>query len=187
MVMTIETDPTTPFGGEGVPPAEWIYRSWLDAVSGRGPAFIESFLADIAARTGHTWSAIPTFPRARSLAASVDAYVNHDRWMWDCRVCNASQACTPVDPRAFCIDCFNGGDGWWPVVFPAERTALETLLARRPDRSTRNWLPTETLHDIQIENVVHHLDGDLPNRPLPDMVDTIVRPIRARLGIEEGD
>lgn len=52
-----------------------------------------------------------------------------------------------------CPEC-----GWTgPARWPAEdlRVGVEALLALRPVRATRNWLPGESLHDLLVENAEH--------------------------------
>jgi len=57
------------------------------------------------------------------------------------------------DQRYACPDC---GEGWWDVVFPPFKLAIERLLLLRPliDRlpSSRNWEVTETVGDLVREN-----------------------------------
>jgi hypothetical protein len=95
---------------------------------------------------------------------AVHAYVNHSRWLWDCPVCNGSELCSDLDPRAVCRLCGNAGDGWWQIVWPDDTTRerVEVLLERRPDPRTRNWTPGELVEQLQAENLQHGIDPDLP-------------------------
>lgn len=160
-IRTIETDPESPFGEPEIPAAEWTLRHVIKEQFGRGLAAGMAWLA----RGGI--SSLPKFPQGQSLERTVVAYVNHGRWLWDCGQCGAAQACTPNDPRAFCVGCFNGGDGWWPVEFPAEMRTIETLLERRPRDAQRNWQPPETIDQLQLENLSIGVDPDLPDRQWP--------------------
>jgi hypothetical protein len=46
--------------------------------------------------------------------------------------------------------------GWaGPAQWPAHWRGIEQILADRPDPSTRNWLPGETLGDLERENAEH--------------------------------
>jgi hypothetical protein len=38
---------------------------------------------------------------------------------------------------------------------------VERLLTFRPDVTTRNWVPGETLHDLLAENVAHGIGPDV--------------------------
>jgi hypothetical protein len=63
----------------------------------------------------------------------------------------------PGDHRFFCVECLNQHvegrviyAGW-----PRNASEVEKRLVRRPDRSTRNWVPAETLAELDAENVEH--------------------------------
>jgi hypothetical protein len=134
---------------------------------------VNAFVRDAGRRSGRELTAVPRFPTHASLDRTVVAFVNHGRWLWECPICHAAQVCSATDHRAFCIDCFNGGDGWWPIVWPDEPTlrAAVTLLVRRPDKTLRNWHPAvESVQQLQAENVRHGLDPDVPGLPWPGAV-----------------
>lgn len=71
-----------------------------------------------------------------------------------------------MDPGADLFVC-SGCDTAAEVVWPSEETVygIERLLLMRPDESTRNWEPGETLVDLMMENGAHGLlssvDGKL--------------------------
>lgn len=149
-VRTIETDPTSPFGDAEVPPAEWTFRFVAREAFARGPEFTKAWLAQCGA------DRLPKFPAAASLERTVTAYVNHGRWLWDCPICKAAQCCTPNDPRAFCVGCFNRGDGYWPVLFPDAQVIADAtvLLERRARVEEQNWNPAgESIDQLQLENL----------------------------------
>lgn len=65
----------------------------------------------------------------------------------------------------------------WPAKWPSDtlRRGVEQILGDRPDRTTRNWYPHESLADLTLENALHgiapvdalaardaHLAGELP-------------------------
>lgn len=164
MICTIETDPASPFGPPEVPAAEWTYRAVLEQSFARGPQFVLAWLGKAGVNRP------PAFPRGMSLEHSVDAYVNHGRWLWDCPRCNAAQVASDTDLRAFCTDCFNGGDGYYAVRYPAARAAIETLLDRRPE-TARHWTPGETVEQLQAENIAHGFDGELDGYEWPGAKD----------------
>jgi hypothetical protein len=47
------------------------------------------------------------------------------------------------------------GRRWRPVTLPSDVEAIEGALVVRPDRSTRNWQPGETVDDLLRENREH--------------------------------
>lgn len=53
----------------------------------------------------------------------------------------------------FCCVCANAAVGhlWRPVVWPANRGAIEAALGERPVPQTRNWLPGETPESLRAE------------------------------------
>lgn len=55
-----------------------------------------------------------------------------------------------------CWDC-----GWVTehIVWPQDPDSIEAVLAMRPNETTRNWWPGETLQSLILENVQH---GILP-------------------------
>lgn len=162
---TIETDPISPFGEPEVPAAEWTYREWRRLALEQGIGYLRSHLGMASQRAGRTFATMPEWPRGRSLDRSVEAFVNDGRWLWECPVCRAAQVCAASDPRAFCVECFNAGDGWWPVEWPDAKTvtAAEHVLAARPSDRERNWRPSrESLRDLQTENLQRGVDPDAP-------------------------
>lgn len=184
-MLTIETDARTPFCDAHIPPAEWIYwsfrRGLLEAAD---PArHLGAYLREVQDRTSLRFDRLPDFPAARSLAAHVDARVDWGRWVWDCPTpgCGEAQIASDTDHRGFCVGCFNGGDGWWPVVFPAPRRQIEELLGRRP-LAARNWRTGETLLSVQVENLAHGVDPDLDGQLLPAARD-VLPAVRRELGL----
>lgn len=184
MIFTIENDPESwaarALGSAGplaaTPPAEWTYRACLEQQMRAGSLLAQAWLEAKGLRE------MPRFPRAASLERTVAARINHGRWLWDCAHCSAAQVCTPADPRAFCVSCFNRGDGWWPVEFPEDKAAIEELLVRRPDASQRNWRPGESIEDLQLENLGLGVDPDVGEHRWPDAAHALelVRSFRDR-------
>ncbi len=160
MIRTIETDPDSPFGPLEVPAAEWTFRHCRAEAFKRGDQFVQAWITRAGVRDAQ-------FPKFMSLDHTVKAYVNHGRWLWDCPRCAAAQCCTPYDPRAFCADCLNGGDGWYPVLWPAEQHAIETLLERRSLDDQRNWALGETVAQLQSENLSLGLDPETLDHEWP--------------------
>lgn len=107
----------------------------------------------------------------RSGTYVVEAYANWSRWVARCGLCPSAEQLRPhgrtfngpnvtLPPWFECVECGTVTE----VIWPAEQfvAAVERLLMMRPDPSTRNWLPGETLSDLMLENGAHgifdHLD-----------------------------
>ena len=99
--------------------------------------------------------AIP-MPRLTADGPVLSAEVNHGRWLVRCPSCAGAELVDLEDLRFFCISCAMVGWGgkWLPVKMPSlsHRTKIEAELLKRPRRETRNWLPGETLKQLQAEN-----------------------------------
>jgi hypothetical protein len=80
--------------------------------------------------------------------------MNHGRWVAHCPFCNSAEIAQP--PVFFCQDCRNQMMDNKPLPFEMPRywRAIEEVLAVRP-KINRNWLPGETLKDLQRENHEH--------------------------------
>ncbi len=95
------------------------------------------------------------------------AYVNLGRWVADCPAAPCRHPMTGergvgaeyVSPGLpfMCQWCWNAdiGDRFREVDFPPDRGTLEAELLRRVEPDNRNWLPGETVADLQIENIAH--------------------------------
>jgi hypothetical protein len=78
------------------------------------------------------------------------ARIDHGRWVADCnlddparqRQCRAAQYAHPDDRRLYCSTCTNQAVGgrWRPVLWPADRAAVEAPLGGLPPRE-QNWRP----------------------------------------------
>ena len=91
----------------------------------------------------------------------VAARVNWGRWVVDCPRCPDAAVMDPGAPMFLC-KCGAPAE----VVWPPEETVygIERLLLMRPDPSTRNWVPEETLVDLMVENGAHGIFS-APNLP----------------------
>lgn len=86
--------------------------------------------------------------RLQPLKVTLDAYVNHGRWVCDC-VCNGGIACSPDMTDGACLDC----GCIFAIRFPAPKVRREgeTALGPRPVPQ-RNWYPsTETPARLRAE------------------------------------
>jgi hypothetical protein len=104
---------------------------------------------------------IPDLSRRRQLDSTTAtiARVNDGAWIADCPFCNSAQKVTPLDPRFLCAGldgCLNGpvSGAYVEVVFPAKavRERIEVVLLARTNRTSRNWLPGESVADLIAEN-----------------------------------
>lgn len=90
------------------------------------------------------------------------AYVNWGRWVVDCGCCSAMA----LEGFPSEVKCFECGEVQ-VVIYPAERDAIEAILALRPGKilggtlayPNRNWKPGESVRDLQKENRDHGLGG----------------------------
>ena len=94
----------------------------------------------------------------RSTSAQIVPRANWGRWVVDCPRCPSALTLDPGTPAFRCVDCGTDAE----VIWPPEETiyAVERLLLMRPDVTTQNWTPGETLHDLLRENALHGIfDG----------------------------
>lgn len=94
---------------------------------------------------------IPVAPHADSTVRV--AFITGGDWKVSCPCGNAPA----TDPEWCVAYCFTCGAQYDRVVFPdtPTRLAIERVLGRRPGEANRNWLPTETLAELEQENLAH--------------------------------
>lgn len=88
------------------------------------------------------------------------AEANWGRWIVRCPApyCTNAIQVGRWEPVFRCLGA--GACGWsTELIWPADPEGIETLLMMRPDMTTRNWLPGETLQQLLVENTQH---GVLP-------------------------
>jgi hypothetical protein len=96
---------------------------------------------------------VPSFD---GINGTVDAEVNHGRWLAQCPRCpNAIM----LSRDALLFLCDNCGEGWLNVTWPLDREEIEATLQFREDDTNRNWTPNETTDDLRKENNENGLDG----------------------------
>ena len=85
---------------------------------------------------------------------TLKAEVNHGRWIVNCPFCNNAEFL--FDEYFYCNQCKNEGiqGGIYKVEIPKERNRIEELLEKRPIKN-RNWLSTETVEQLEEENIEH--------------------------------
>jgi hypothetical protein len=83
----------------------------------------------------------------------VSAEANWGRWVARCGWCPSAMAVEPGTAGFHCRECWQSTEVVWPSDDMVQ--GVERLLMMRPDVSTRNWLPGETLIDLAWENGRH--------------------------------
>ncbi len=95
-------------------------------------------------------------PKEVSKEPALHAEINHGRWIVKCPFCSGAEMAEPGDPRFYCLSCYNeqAGGKWLKVIFPSTSHVkkIEAELLKRPKKANINWLPTETLKQLQDEN-----------------------------------
>lgn len=101
------------------------------------------------------WGVAPKWT-TKSGTPSLPAWVCRSDWVVTCDVCREQVAIEPGE-LFFCPSCLNAShDGYARrVTFPKQKESIERILVLRPDPNTRNWLPGETLKDLEAENAAH--------------------------------
>lgn len=89
----------------------------------------------------------------------VEAYANWSRWVAHCGRCPRAVQLQPSTPMFECDFCGAIVEVLWPI--NQIIVGVERLLMMRPDPSTRNWVPGETLHDLMFENGAHGIFDNL--------------------------
>ena len=83
--------------------------------------------------------------------------VNHGAWIVDCPNPDCGGAEYRWEGGDFMFwSCFNAqvGHSYLRTRFPKERRTIEAILDLRPEPN-RNWMPPETVADLQAENIEH--------------------------------
>jgi hypothetical protein len=91
--------------------------------------------------------------------ASVEAYVNHGRWVANCYWCRTGMYTRPDWGVAFCAEC-GARYGWEKVLFPKEYEEIAHLLCRRVRREQQNWDRTQDIESLRAECRVLEEAGD---------------------------
>lgn len=79
---------------------------------------------------------------------TIDAYVNHGRWVADC-VCNGAELVVP-NQEMLCGSCGTRNTVKFPG--PKTRTKIEAALLQREARN-QNWHPDETVDELVAQNI----------------------------------
>ncbi len=105
--------------------------------------------------------------------AEVEARINHGRWLVDCDSCKSAESVWLSNPVFMCQSCWNKASGgrWRRVVLPEARADIESALIERPDLTTRNWFPGETVDSIKRENEDHGITSGATSTKAQDGLD----------------
>ena len=90
-----------------------------------------------------------------------EAQASWSFWEARCGACRyGAEKLQRFQPQIDCRICGLVTD----VVWPSERMThgVERLLMMRPDPTTRNWRPGETLHELMFENGAHGIFDNAP-------------------------
>ena len=127
--------------------------------------------------------------------AVAEVYANWSRWVAECGHCQYGAATLQRFATHFrCSFCGGVTEIIWPT--PEMVRGVERLLMMRPDPSTRNWTPGETLTQLCWENGEHGifdgLDPELAPGPVPlsvadnriqiDLLPKVLPPRRMEIG-----
>ena len=91
------------------------------------------------------------------------AYVNHGRWVADCPTQSCPGAVALLPGVAFlCDSCLNVdcGHRYRPVAWPAHRGRIEEILIERMLLEEANWIPSETVDDLEADDALHMSGGN---------------------------
>lgn len=83
----------------------------------------------------------------------IEAYINHGRWVADCRWCNTGMLTRPAWGVAYCAECgarYCRGT----VSYPGEFKAAEAILLVRVRREQQNWDSTQSIASLAAENLL---------------------------------
>lgn len=98
--------------------------------------------------------------------AITEAYANWSRWVAHCGHCQyGREQLQPCHSPFRCRVCGGITEVVWPTADMI--IGVERLLMMRPDPSTRNWFPGETLNDLLWENGAHGIFDNLERLNLP--------------------
>lgn len=91
---------------------------------------------------------------------SIEAEINHGRWLARCPACHGAEEADPGEPIFYCLSCGNADNGGqvMEAIFPDNMDLIEQALLIRPDMGSRNWSPGEKFDDLLRENAEHGLD-----------------------------
>ena len=96
------------------------------------------------------------FPEQDHYEGEVNAELHRGLWIARCpeASCSSAWAVSSVDPKFFCGEC---GAGWFTVIFPPNKAAIQRDVMKRPVPRRglihANWLPGETMAQLRAETL----------------------------------
>lgn len=97
---------------------------------------------------------------------TVYAVANWGRWLGRCSRCPSALAVDRFASVFACTECGLRAEILWP---PEDMVyAIERLLLMRPDVTTQNWEPGETLPELMWENGAHGIFDGVPGELIVD-------------------
>ena len=97
-----------------------------------------------------------------AVGPSVEARLNHGRWIADCPDCAGAQFVDETEPIFFCLACGNveARGQFRRVKFPRDKAKIEGRMNARP-MLNRNWEIRETIEDLDAENERHGILAEI--------------------------
>lgn len=91
-----------------------------------------------------------------SFRGNCKAQISNSSWIVKCPYCANAIIHEPGAPF-YCSNCLmEANDGFaLTVEYPENRAEIEAVLLKRPVPANRNWVPKETLADLEKENADH--------------------------------
>jgi len=88
----------------------------------------------------------------------IEARIEYARYLVDCPNCNSAEYAFE-DKLFFCSQCLNSDiqGKVRKVKMPKDRKQIEDVLGKRPIKN-RHWFTTETVGDLENENISHNLE-----------------------------
>lgn len=80
----------------------------------------------------------------------VTAFISANRWMFLCPQCSGGVSCGPSWPIGCCFECGAICDA---ITYPDAAADIEAVLLARPGLLNRNYLPSDTLETLVVENL----------------------------------
>lgn len=101
-----------------------------------------------------------------ALVGVVYVEANWGRWVARCPRCPSALMVERFAPVFACLECGARAELHWPPEDVVH--SIERLLLMRPDVTTQNWRPGETLTGLMWENGAHGIFTDVPGQLIVD-------------------
>lgn len=84
----------------------------------------------------------------------VTAFISANHWVFLCPQCSGGVSCGPAWPIGCCFECGAICDA---ITYPEAAVDIEAVLLARPALINRNYVPSDTLDTLVVENVSRDL------------------------------